>query len=318
MVRMVKKIAILLALTLLFVSCTSQDSKERKLTIFHAGSLAKPFKAIKKAFEKENPNVKVLLEASGSRACARKITDQKKIADIMASADESVIRSLLMPKYTSWGINFVTNEMAIMYNKDSKYSNEINSDNWYEILLRPNVNYGHSDPNLDPCGYRTILTWQLAEIFYNEKGLFEKLNNMPKRNIRPKEVDLLAMLDAGELDYLFIYRSVAKQHHGKFIELPQKINLGSFEFKEFYKNASIQISGKKPGSFITKKGAPMVYGITILNNAANKSDAVKFLDFLLSPKGNKIMSENGHPIINPAETLQDKALIPTELQKYIK
>ena len=289
-----------------------------KLTVFHAGSLARPFKDVKAAFEKENPGVEVLLEAAGSRSCARKITDQGRSAEVMASADESVIRTLLMPDHADWALNFVTNEMVIMYTEHSNYKDEINAENWMDILLREDVEYGHSEPNKDPCGYRTLLVWQLAEKFYNRAGLYQQLQDArPLKNIRPKETDLLAMLETGELDYLFIYRSVAGQHHSDYVVLPKEVNLGSFDLKEYYKDAKVELDGKKPGEIVVKKGKPMVYGITVPKNADNPKLGEKFVQFVVGPKGQKIMAENGHPILKPAETKEYNEL-PESLKQYSK
>ena len=141
-----------------------------KVIIFNAGSLSIPLKQMAEAFNNQYPNVEVLREAAGSRICARKITELKKPCDIMASADYSVIDTLLIPEFASWDIHFATNQMAIMYRPDSKYAGEINSGNWYKILLKKGVQYGHSDPNSDPCGYRTMLVWQLAENIIKRRG----------------------------------------------------------------------------------------------------------------------------------------------------
>jgi tetratricopeptide (TPR) repeat protein len=35
-----------------------------------------------------------------------------------------------------------------------------------EILQKPDVVWGHSSPDLDPCGYRTLMVLQLAEKYY--------------------------------------------------------------------------------------------------------------------------------------------------------
>ena len=296
-----KNLTVFLIITMIMgfsINCNAKKTEKVDITIFHAGSLAKPFKDIKVAFEKKYPQTNILLEAAGSRACARKITDQNRVADVMASADESVIRTLLMPEYANFSINFCSNEMAIMFTDESKYANKITSENWVDILLRNDVEYGHSEPNKDPCGYRTLLVWQLAEKYYKNEGLYQELiDGRPLKNVRPKETDLLALLEAGELDYLFIYRSVAEQHHGKYILLPSEINLGSFELADYYKSSTVELDGKKPGEKVIKNGAPMVYGITVPLNANNPEWGRKFVNFVISEEGSTIMKKNGHPII---------------------
>ena len=290
-----------------------------KVVIFHAGSLSIPLKQMSEAFKKEYPNVEVLREAAGSRICARKITDLKRRCDIMASADYSVIDNLLIPDYASWDVHFTTNEMAIMYRPDSKYAGSINSKNWYKILLKKGVQYGHSDPNSDPCGYRCLLAWQLAEKYYKVPVLNAKLlANCPLENVRPKETDLIALLEAGQLDYLFIYKSVCEQHQMPFVSLPAQINLGSPAYADFYKQAAVKISGKEPGTFVEEKGAPMIYGITIPRNAPNREWAVKFLAFVLGPQGRKIMEKNGQQALYPATVSGDAGQVPPAIRQLLK
>lgn len=313
-----RKIGSLVWLLVLVIIGPVHAGAKEKLIIFHAGSLSIPFKQISEAFVATHPNVRVVREAAGSRTCARKISDLGRPCDVMASADYTVIENLLIPKYADWNISFATNEMAIMYRPDSRYAKEINSGNWYKILLMEGVQYGHSDPNADPCGYRSQLVWQLAEKYYKEPGLYKILRaHCPKRNVRPKETDLIALLEAGELDYLFIYRSVCLQHGMPFVKLPPQINLGSFKYAEFYRQASIRISGKTPGTFIEKRGKPMIYGITIPKNSPSPELAARFVAFVLGPEGRRIMERNGQPILSVPKVTGDASALPLLLKRIL-
>ncbi|RLC30218.1 MAG: tungstate ABC transporter substrate-binding protein WtpA [Deltaproteobacteria bacterium] len=296
----------------------SAESGE-KLIVFHAGSLSIPFREMSDAFSRRYPGVQVIREAAGSRTCARKITELGRACDVMASADYTVIERLLIPDYASWNISFATNEMAIMYRPDSKYAGEINGQNWYRILLKKDVTYGHSDPNSDPCGYRSQLVWQLAEKYYHVPDLYEKLKaGCPVRNVRPKETDLIALLEAGQIDYLFIYKSVCMQHGMRFVGLPENINLGSSTYADFYAQAKVRISGKTPGSFIEKTGKPMVYGLTIPDNAPHRVRAIQFVSFVLGPEGREIMKRNGQrPIAAPMAT-GHVTRMPPSLKRLVK
>jgi molybdate/tungstate transport system substrate-binding protein len=287
-----------------------------ELVVFHAGSLAVPFKEVAEAFNKEYPNVRVLLEAAGSRACARKISDLNRDCDVFGSADYTVIDALLIPEHTKWNIRFAANEMVIAYTEHSRGAGEINGDNWHRILLEKKIAYGRSDPNADPCGYRTVLTSKLAAIHYGDLSLAKRLQDKDRRHIRPKETDLLALLEVGEIDYVFIYRSVAKQHGLKWVELPDEINLKSPDMAEFYRQATVEISGQTPGSTITKQGAPMVYGVTIPKSARNPEAAMAFVRFLLErDKGMAVMERNGQPSLVP--TLSDTyGEIPDSLKRF--
>jgi len=316
----------LLILSLIIYSCKNASPEAEKnhaesgisgeLIIFHAGSLSVPFKEIAKNFNEEYPEVNILMESAGSRQCARKITDLKKKCDIMASADYTVIDKLLIPEYTDWNIKFASNEMAIVFHEDSKYSEEIKEDNWFEILLKEDVIFGRAEPDSDPCGYRAVLTVKLAEIYYNKQRLAQNFLSKDLNYIRPKEVDLLGLLEVNAIDYIFLYRSVAEQHKLSYLILPDEINLKNPGLSDFYSKVTIDISGKEPGEKITKKGEPMVYGVTILKNAPNKDIARLFVSFLLEKeKGMAIMEQNGQPSLVPTKS-DTYDNIPDQFKKF--
>ena len=295
-----------------------QPSLEGKLIIFHAGSLSVPIKALAEAFQARYPDVTFETEASGSREAARKISELGREADIMMSADYTVIDELLIPDFAEWNIRFARNRLVIAYTDKSKYADEINADNWYEILLRVGVVYGHSDPDADPCGYRTLMVWQLAEKHYGVPGLNARLEeHCPPENVRPKSVELIALLQSGDMDYAFEYRSVAVQHDLKFIELPDEINLSQVEYADFYKQAQVEVSGKEPGTTITKSGKPIVYGVTIPKNAPSPDLALEFVKFLLGPEGQAIMEQMGQPPIVPP-VADDRDALPPALRPPVK
>jgi molybdate/tungstate transport system substrate-binding protein len=299
----------------LLLSCNQTKTTNQKLIVFHAGSLSLPMKELATAFEKENPGVRVLLESAGSIACARKITDLKQPCDVMASADYKVIDQLLVPAYADWNMAFALNEMAIVFAPKAKFSDKMNDRNWYQLLERPDVRFGRSDPNADPCGYRAVQCMQLSENYYKTPGLEKKLLSKDNAYIRPKEVDLLALLESNTIDYTFLYRSVAEQHHLRFLVLPDSVNLKSKELADWYAISSVSINGKKPGEKVLQKGEPMIYSITILKNAPNKALAEKFVAFLIDPlRGKQIMEKNGQPCLNPAVAKGFEKL-PESLQK---
>lgn len=298
-----------------------QAVAQEKVIIFHAGSLSVPLQAMEKAFEAAHPEIDIQREGGGSRKCARKITDLKKECDIMASADFSVIDRLLIPEYASWNVRFATNQMVLCYTETSAFAKEINPDNWDDILSRKGVLWGHSDPNLDPCGYRSLMVLQLAEKTLAKPGLNQRvLANRPLANIRPKAVELIAMLENGALDYAWEYRSVAVQHQLKFLSMPETINLSSYAQEPFYSQAQVEISGKKPGEKIILKGKSITYGVTLLDRAPHRAAAIKFLDYMLAPEGGlKILKEMGQPPIIPARVSDQRVLsaMPGEIKNRV-
>lgn len=292
------------------------QGKHKEIIVFHAGSLSVPLNQLKDEYEKLNPDIKIQLEPAGSLVCARKITELKKPCDIIASADYYVINELLIPEYANWSIRFATNEIVIAYTSRSRYASEITNNNWYDILLRDNVIYSRSDPDSDPCGYRSVFTIMLAEKFYGKPGLTEKMLTKNLDFIRPKEVDLVALLESGSCDYMFQYKSVAIQHGLKYLELPPEINLSDPSRADLYKTVSLDVTGNKPGSKIKMTGDYINYSMTILNAAPGKAEAIDFMRFILSEKGIEIFRKNGQDPIIPFLTDKPDQL-PPKLSEYL-
>ena len=318
---------VLIILTIFFlinISSFGQEQLQGELVIYHAGSLTVPVANLIKEFKVSHPNLVINTTPGGSRKIARLVAETGQKADILMSADYTVIDTLLIPDHANWNILFAENSMVIMYTDQSRYSNEINEDNWYKILLKEKVEYGHSEPNADPCGYRSVLVFQLAENYYQQEGLnLALLDHCPKKNIRSKSVELISLLETGVLDYAFEYESVALQHQLKdekfrYIKLPKAIDLSSLEYIEDYAKATVELSGTEPGETITKKAQPIVYGITMPFNGENRENALAFLKFLFDKnQGLKIIQDSGQPIHN-IEVVTGADQLPSELCYLLK
>jgi molybdate/tungstate transport system substrate-binding protein len=316
-------VTVLSAILLLFMAGPSfAGGPSGKLIIFHAGSLSVPFQTIEKNFEKKYPGVDVQREPSGSSQAARKVSELGKPCDIMASADYKVIDKLLIPQYADWNIRFATNQLVLCYTDKSQYAREINADNWYKILAKKGVVWGHSEPNVDPCGYRSLMVIQLAEKHYKIPGLYDNLiANRPIENVRPKSVELISLLQTGNMDYAWEYLSVAVQHGLKYVVLPDQINLGNYKYDSLYAEAVVRVTGKKPGTFMNLKGKSCTYGVTLIKNAPNREAAVAFLAYMLNPQeGLKVLQEMGQPPFVPCRvpTAAMQAALPDSLKPMVE
>jgi len=313
----------ILVLATITLTLNFQNGKTEKIVIFHAGSLSVPIAEVSREFKKIR-GIEIQAETSGSVEVIRKVTDLGKKADIIAVADYSLCEKMLMPEYAEVCVLFAMNEIVLAYSKKSKYREKINDSNWFDVLQKRDVKFGFSDPNADPCGYRTLFTLKLADNYYG-KRIFEDLieaNSNIKSNktliivperiqtnekivLRPKEVDLTALLEIGALDYIFTYKSVARQHGLEFVELPAEINLGSYEKLEYYDQLSVSIRNQSIGV------GPIVYGVTVLKDSANKKVAFEFLNFMLSENGREIFERNYQKTISPPKFLGS---VPEELR----
>lgn len=327
----------------LLIGCVQNASVEKRekvtLTIFNAGSLTIPLQEINKKFKeyaKDKYDVDIKTEASGSVKTVRKITDLGMKADILAVADYSLLPKFVYPKYADFYVLFATNELVLCYTNSSRYADEINSNNWYEILAKDDVKFGFSNPNVDPCGYRTVMAMKLANLTY-KKPIFEELivshtnieadgnriltpkivKGDSKVVIRDKSVDLLALLESNSIDYAFEYKSVALQHGLKFVELPDKINLKNFNLKDWYAQISITVWKKENEKMVQKeiKAIPIIYGVTVLKDAPSKKVALEYLKFLLSEEGREVFAKNHQEFLEKPIAYGE---IPDEIKDLVK
>jgi len=333
-----KPFAILLILSLLGLglgSCNGQQAEAEKtpLVVFAAGSLIIPFDHIEKAFEEKYPNIDLQAEYHGSIQVIRHATELHKPIDVIATADAALIPMLMyatnVPEtdqpYADWFIRFASNHLALAYNPESKYADEINAENWTEIISRPDVKIGIADPRFDASGYRALMAFALAEIANENYGLFapmfdkqftfpvtifrgddlttitvpEILETKSDSHIviRGASIQLIALLESGDLDYAFEYESVIAQHNLKLVSLPAEVNLGEQANEELYKQVQVNLDFQRFVSIKPQfRGERIGYGVTIPASAEHPDEAAQFIAFLLSDEGRSLMEADHHPM----------------------
>jgi molybdate/tungstate transport system substrate-binding protein len=322
--------AVVVILVILACCCpgcsTTNQEKERTivLKVVPAGSLLQPFEEVEKAFEAAHPDVDVQVEGHGSIQAIRQVTDLHRPVDVVAVADASLISDLMFRQDPSTGVNFTNsstffarNAIVIAFTNRSRYADQITSDNWQEILTRPDVRVGFSNPMLDASGYRTIMVTLLASEYYHNDTIFPAIVgshfNPPltvkksgsvqvvelpeilrpsdtKLVIRDGSIYVLSLLESSGIDYAFEYRSVAQGHDLSWIDLPAEVDLSSPDHAADYGNVSV-ILGFQRFSAIGKArtGLPIVYAITVPNTAPHPELAREFSDMVIAmaKKGGK-------------------------------
>jgi molybdate/tungstate transport system substrate-binding protein len=281
------------------VPAGAQAQPTGPLVVFNAGSLAKPFNELLRAFKAKNPDVVPAQENSGSLEAARKLTELGKIPDVIGVADYGVISKILVPEHANWFATFARNSMVLIYKDESIGAGEINGQNWWQVLLRPGVRAGRSEPALDPNGYRTLMAFQLAEKFYRQPGLAARLERaLPRKYMRSKEADLTALVQAGELDYSWSYLSIAKTAGLRHVDLPPEVDLSEPSLAGWYSQARVRLPGaRRGGDSVEFRGEPIVYALTIPKRAPHPRTAQAFVRFVFSPDGQAILKANGFRLL---------------------
>lgn len=281
-----------------------------RLTIKHAGGLNAAFSELNKEFKRLHPDVELVAEMGGSVNLVREVMDGKECG-VLGSADYGLIPRLMFPEHADWYIIFASSQMALRYTKESMYADQINQENWYEILQRDGVTLWHPAADGDPGGYRALMVLQLAEQYYKIPGFYDKIMTYHSNVLNRSTIQ------ESRSGYVFSYGTHAHQGGVQHILLPNEINLSSNEFKDYYRQAALKISGSKPGETMILHGEPIFFGVKIPLRFANQDLAIEWLRLLFSDIGMTIVEQSGLMPVRPVIS-SDPDKIPQMLKSYIR
>lgn len=257
--------------------------------VYTAASIAQPMRAALDSFARRSGS-RYELESASSLELVRRVQALHGKPDVIALADPELFVTMLEPSVVTWHALFARNRIVLAYTAHSRGAAGITASNWWEVLEQSGVEVGRSDPATDPSGYRTLLVWQLAARHYRMPDLSARmLRAAPERNVRPREADQVALLEAGELDYIWTYENLARRMGLRFIRLPDEIDLGEAADSATYALASTRVPGARLGDSITVRGRPILFGVSVPTTAPHARAGRNFVAFLLSPTGRRIL-----------------------------
>jgi molybdate/tungstate transport system substrate-binding protein len=331
--RVAALLAALLCLATLLAGC---GSDRRQVKLIYAGSLIVPFDKLAAAFEKQHPDVDVVTESHGSIQVLRHVTELGDRMDLVVTADEQLIPPLLYDRddpatgrpWASWCCTFATNRMVLAVSPKSPLAGELTAKSWYRRLSQPGVRFGLADPRFDAAGYRALMVLQLAEREYDDPYLFEDvlmgrftspvtverrgavdvvevpeiLETSAGSNVvlRGASIQLVALLESGDLDCAFEYESVARQHGLRYVRLPAAIDLGEAADRANYHTVDVKLDFRRFASVRPEFTGDLIrYAFTIPANAPDPALAREFAAFLLGPEGRRILTADHQPVLTP-------------------
>ena len=183
-------IAILVSSYFFVANYVYVNPSQQTLKVFCATSLLFPLVKVEADFEEAYPNVNLEMEGHGSIQVIRHVTEINEKIDVLLVADYLLIPRMMYPtkmpntdeSFADYYVRFATNKLILAYANHSRYADEINSDNWYSILARPDVTLGLGNPQVATIGYHALTAIQLAENYYGAQNLF---HDVITANIEP-------------------------------------------------------------------------------------------------------------------------------------
>lgn len=274
------------------------------VNVLYAGTLAGVLEhQVKPAFERDT-GFTFQGEGKGSIALANLIRDRVRTPDVFISADPSVNATLMGPgndDLVSWWITFASSELVIGWSPSTRFASSFKEAQagrrtWTSVLLEPGLRLGRTDPEIDPKGYRTVSMMQLEEQRAGDSTLSRRILGSPGNPAQVfLEEQLVARVQAGELDAGVFFKVEAIEARLPFLSLPPEVNQGDPRLSDVYARAQYTTARGQE-----HRGSPIVYTLTIPSTARNRLGAISFCQFLLSPAGTAILIREGLSRVVPA------------------
>lgn len=287
--------------------CRKGGDAPPTLTVFAAGSLARPLRAALDTIAATG-GPQATVEVMGSREMIRAITQLGRTPDVLVSADADEMEARLMPTYISTSTTFALNRVVLAVSPKSAAATGLSTDNWMQVASGGGLKIARADPARAPLGYRTQIVWKLAEIATGRTGLAERLAAAsPPALLRGNEADLAALLESGDADAAWCYESLARAMNLKYVTLGDRIDLGSAAEAKTYLRATVTTSGTTSGDSVTMPGKPIRYSIALVATGRDDWLASQLRERLLDSTSTRIMRRIGLNVLDSVAVLTSRA-----------
>ncbi len=248
--------------------------------------------------------------------------------DVFVSVALSATSSHYLKNLTSnWAVGFASDQMVLAYSgvgqtsaaasavglaKTAEQSNATSDWNaFFTALTSGGAKVGISNPVSDPAGLRGWLVLEGAGYLYSggdQRAYVASILKDDANVTGASAAALVAPLQTGQVQFLFLYKSAAVADGLSFITLDSHVNLGTASLGSFYSRFSYTDSAG------TTAGAPIVLSVTVPRGSVNTAAALQFVQYVV--KNAKSLSSFGlQPL--PVAMLYENAAPPAPVQALV-
>jgi molybdate/tungstate transport system substrate-binding protein len=283
-------------------STTTSTPAPAPLITFNADAYTAEVQALLNGFNAATATPVAPTHPAGSFALAKQIVSGSQVDVFIPVALSAAAPSNLKNFSSNWAIGFASDQMVIAYSNAStstpaaqtvisEYQQAVKSgasSDWntmFASLTSGGVKVGISDPNADPAGLRGWLVLEAAGSLYgngNQSAYIAPLLQARANVTGSAAANMVAPLQAGQFQFLFIYRSVAIAQRLGYIQLDHRVNLGDPTLAASYAQVTYKLATG------VSKGAPIILCMTIPNNAPHASEAIQFVQYVAKSAGSVV------------------------------
>ncbi len=219
--------------------------------------------------------------AQGSTGLANLIVAGSIRPDVFIAVTPGPMRTILAAHKAAEAIPVAATAVVIAYSPRGRFAEKLahattaGGTPWWRVLETPGFRFGRTDPRIDPQGLSIIFAIQLAAAFYHQAELPERILGATINQSQIfQEPEVMARLQAGQLDASSAYRTQPKAYGLPFIDLPAEINLGDAAMTDRYRQAAVTLDGK------VHHPSPLVFYAAALADAPHPKLAARFVRWL--------------------------------------
>lgn len=240
-----------------------------------------------------------VVKGGGSYTLAREIGEGEPVDLFFSVSLQAYEDSYMGSSSPAWAIALASDQMVIAYSNATLQSPSASSvvdlfkeaydsnstalfNESFTQLTSGKYRVGVSNPNSDPAGARAWLLLEMASYLYSGHGsgyYGQRMISFDSNRTASNAAELVAPLEQGEIQFLFIYRSSAIAKHLGYISLPPQINMGSPLYANFYSKFTYNLASG------AVSGAPIYLYVSVPSNAPDRSRAEAFVVFCVSDAG---------------------------------
>ncbi len=247
------------------VAAVEAELAPYRLHVFCAGVSMKLVKEIAEKWNATHPELPVVVNPGGSVDLIRDCIGGEA-CDLLISADDAIVRSMMLPVYADGYRIWAGNKMVVV-------GEDITTDNWEQKLLAKDSTFKHMNPYGDPGGYRAVMAMLLADAY--KPGLTDLLMKHPGHIGMEKDSGPFGNQQPAK--YQFSYRSGAIMSGKNFAELPAVMDLSDPAMADEYAKVSFAVDGEN-----TVTATPIAHALTIPKTSLHKEAAKEFARMFLA------------------------------------
>ncbi len=263
----------------------------------------------------------------GSNALATQISQGAPVSVFISVAKSTLGSADLGTQYSGWGIAFAADQMTLGYTsaagQPSEFQQILNAyqaasssnstTDWkafFTDLVSGSVKVGISNPNTDPAGFRGWLVLEAAGARYaGNSSYFTDMLLQSKSNFTASSAsDLVAPLQAGQIQFLFMYKSSAISDNVQALDLPNQVNLGDPALSSFYAQFSYQTTSG------LQTGGPIYLYVTVPKDSTETTYALQLVVYIVQHSSD--MSQFGMVPLSPAK-LYNSTEVPAPIAQLL-